>query len=230
MNESLVAEIATAMTAWLDCGQMKQLKSVLRAKLDAPSRAIPTMDNEALLQSFLNAKELEGCSKRTITYYESTLQKLEKSTDKSWNRVCTDDLRCCLSNYQNNNSSSKVTIDNIRRIFSSFFTWLEDEDYIAKSPARRIHRVKVPSIIKEVISDEDLETLRDACPTERDLAIIDLLASTGMRAGELIGLNRTNINLAERECIVFGKGAKERKVYFDARTKIHLQQYLNLTV
>lgn len=227
MNESLVAEIAAAMTAWLDCGQMKQLKIVLRSKLDAQKQVTQATSNEALLQAFLNAKALEGCSERTITYYESTLQKLLALVDKSWNRVTTDDLRRYLTNYQTNNGSSKVTIDNIRRIFSSFFTWLEDEDYVAKSPARRIHRVKAPSVIKEIISDEDLETLRDACPTERDLAMVDLLASTGMRVGELVGLNRANINLVERECIVFGKGAKERKVYFDARTKIHLQHYLN---
>ncbi|RNL43203.1 site-specific tyrosine recombinase/integron integrase [Paraeggerthella hongkongensis] len=227
MNDSLVAEIANAMTNYLDCSQMRQLKSVLRTKLDNKIEASPIADNSTLIKTFLQAKALEGCSQRTTAYYESTLQKLKGSITKSWNQINTDDLRQYLTEYQTINSSSKVTIDNIRRIFSSFFSWLEDEDYIAKSPVRRIHRVKAPSVVKETISDEDLESLRDACPTSRDLAIVDLLTSTGMRVGELVGLNKSDINLNERECIVFGKGAKERKVYFDARTKIHLSQYLN---
>ena len=118
-------------------------------------------------------------------------------------------------------------IDNMRRIFSSFFAWLEDEDYIAKSPVRRIHKVKTDSLVKEVLSDEQLEQLRDSCTTKRDLAIIDFLSSTGIRVGELVKLNREDIDFHERQCVVFGKGNKERVVYFNARTKLHLQQYLN---
>ena len=116
---------------------------------------------------------------------------------------------------------------NIRRILSSFFSWLEDEDCILKSPVRRIHKVKSASIIKETYTDEALEKMRDSCTNLRDLALIDMLASTGMRIGELVLLNRNDINFEERECVVFGKGSKERMVYFDARTKIHLQNYLN---
>ena len=115
----------------------------------------------------------------------------------------------------------------MRRIFSSFFAWLEDEDYIAKSPVRRIHKVKTDSLVKEVLSDEQLEQLRDSCTTKRDLAIIDFLSSTGIRVGELVKLNREDIDFHERQCVVFGKGNKERIVYFNARTKLHLQQYLN---
>lgn len=226
MNETLITEISNAMSTWLDCWQMKQLKTVLHCKLEAQSNECHSADNTMLIEAFLKAKSLEGCSERTIEYYESTLVKLAEANAKSWSRLTTDDLRQYLSDYQKRNSSSKVTVDNIRRIFSSFFSWLEDEDYIAKSPVRRIKKIKAPSTIKETISDEDLESLREACTTKRDLAIIDLLASTGMRVGELVGLNRSDINFAERECVVFGKGAKERKAYFDVRTKIHLQQYL----
>jgi len=140
--------------------------------------------------------------------------------------LTTSDLRTYLARYQQERKSSKVTIDNMRRIFSSFFGWLEDEDYILKSPVRRIHKIKTDKTIKETLSDEGLELLRDACDKIRDLAMIDLLASTGMRVGELVLLNRDDINFEERECVVFGKGSKERMVYFDARTKIHLQNYL----
>ena len=146
--------------------------------------------------------------------------------DKPAGRITTDDLRAYLSNYQQNSRAGKVTIDNIRRILSSYFAWLEDENYILKSPVRRIHKVKTTQTVKETYSDEMLELMRDECGNLRDLAIIDMLASTGMRVGELVRLNRADIDFDGRECVVLGKGSKERPVYFDARTKIHLQNYL----
>ena len=184
-------------------------------------------DDESLIESFLSAKRLEGCSDRTLNFYKSTIDKMYVSIGKSIKAITTEDLRSYLSDYQSSNDVSKVTIDNIRRNLSSFFSWLEDENYILKSPVRRIHRVKAADSIKETYTDEDLEKLRDSCDELRDLALIDILASTGMRVGELVRLNRSDINFNERECVVFGKGDKERIVYFDARTKIHLQNYLN---
>jgi site-specific recombinase XerD len=178
------------------------------------------------LESFLSAKKIEGCSDKTIKYYQTTIQNLLNHLQISVRSITTSDLRIYLSEYQEQKHSSKVTIDNMRRIFSSFFAWLEDEDYIIKSPVRRIHRVRTDTLIKETISDEALELLRDSCTEIRDLALIDLLASTGMRVGELVKMNISDINFQERQCIVFGKGNKEREVYFNARTKIHLLQYI----
>jgi site-specific recombinase XerD len=146
--------------------------------------------------------------------------------DKSIAEISTNDVRQYLSDYKEMKGSSKVTIDNIRRIFSSFFSWLEDEDCIAKNPVRRIHRVRADSLVKEIISDESMEILRDSCKEMRDLAMIDLLASTGMRVGELVRMNTADIDFQERQCVVFGKGNKERTVYFNARTKIHLSNYI----
>ena len=183
-------------------------------------------ENAELLESFLSAKKIEGCSGKTIKYYQATIQNLLNNLQISVRSITTSDLRIYLSEYQERNHSSKVTIDNMRRIFSSFFAWLEDEDYIIKSPVRRIHRVRTDTLIKETISDEALELLRDSCTEIRDLALIDLLASTGMRVGELAKMNISDINFQERQCIVFGKGNKEREVYFNARTKIHLLQYI----
>ena len=184
------------------------------------------VSNNRLLEIFLSAKLVEGCSAKTIRYYETTVKQLFKYMPKAVKEYTTDDLRAYLAVFQKKHKSSKVTIDNIRRIFSSFFSWLEDEDFILKSPVRRIHKVKTGEQVKEVISDENLEKLRDNCKCIRDLAIIDMLASTGMRVGELVKLNRNDVNFAERECIVFGKGNKERVVYFNARAKLHLQEYL----
>ena len=187
-------------------------------------------DNDSeqnLVDLFLSAKRIEGCSEKSLKYYESTIIAVLDELHKEVKQIDTDDIRSYLTEYQARKKSSKVTIDNIRRILSSFFSWLEDEDYILKSPVRRIHKVKTGTNIKETYSDEALELMRDSCTELRDLAMIDMLASTGMRVGEMVLLNREDINFNERECVVFGKGNKERLVYFDARTKIHLQNYLD---
>ena len=182
--------------------------------------------NEEALVSFLAAKKIEGCSSRSIAFYQTTLQKMFSHITKIYYSVTTEDIRLYLSNYQDTNKVSKSTIDNMRRIISSFFSWLESEDYIVKSPARRIHKVKTPKLVKEVFSDESIELMRQNCKNPRDLAIIDLLYSTGIRVGELVKMNRDDIDFQERQCVVFGKGNKEREVYFNARTKIHLKRYL----
>lgn len=184
-------------------------------------------ENEEYLNDFITAKRVEGCSEKTIKYYDSTIKNALKVLKKPIKQIVTEDLRTYLANYQKNSSCSKVNLDNIRRILSSFFSWLEDENHIMKSPVRRIHKIKTIKTVKETYTDENLEILRDNCTQIRDLAIIDLLNSTGMRVGELVKLNIEDINFNERECIVFGKGDKERRVYFDARTKIHLQNYLD---
>jgi len=183
-------------------------------------------DSSDLLQSFLSSKRLEGCSERTLTYYETTIDMMLKRVSLPVVNIGTDDIRHYLSEYQSERGSSKITIDNIRRIFSSFFSWLEDEEYILKSPVRRIHKVKFGRTVKDTFSDEELEKMRDGCDNIRNLSIIDTLSSTGIRVGELVRLNRSDVDFNERECIVFGKGESERKVYFDARTKLHLQEYL----
>lgn len=226
MNQEVINEVLCQMMPHLSNDQVVILKNVLEGamlKIGADS----DQSNEILVESFIAAKRLEGCSERTLIFYKNTIEKMLCVIAKNIKAITTEDLRGYLSEYQNNNSVSKVTIDNIRRNLSSFFSWLEDENYILKSPVRRIHRVKATTSVKETYSDEDLERLRDGCTELRDLALIDILASTGMRVGELVRLNRADINFNERECVVFGKGDKERIVYFDARTKIHLQNYLN---
>ena len=183
--------------------------------------------NTELITRFISAKKVEGCSARTLQYYETTIIHAVSNIGKSILLIDTDDLRNYLSNYQEQRFSSKSTIDNIRRILSSFYAWLEDEDIVIKSPVRRIHKVKSGSVVKDTFSDEELEIIRDNCDNVRDLAMIDLLSSTGMRVGELVNLNRGDVDLNQRECIVLGKGDKQRMVYFDARTKLHLEEYLS---
>lgn len=234
MKQTLIRQIQQEMAGVLNNAQRQKLKEVLEhcffyvdvISLENQSLS-QTKNNQTLKEEFLSAKQVEGCSERSINYYSSTLDNLIKTLQKAFNQIETEDLRVYLSEYQKKNNASKQTIDNIRRILSSFFTWLEDEDYILKSPVRRIHKIKTTKQVKETYSDEALERLRDNCKCIRDLAIIDILSSTGMRVGELVKLNRMDVDFTNRECVVLGKGSKERIVYFDARTKLHLQNYLN---
>ena len=230
MKEELIQNVLCRMLPALDNEQATMLKEALEKELVGKeivlSEEISKESDVDYVGLFITSKRIEGCSERTLVYYESTIRKMHDYIGKRTCNITTEDLRGYLSYYQTERNASKVTIDNIRRILSSYYAWLEDEDYILKSPVRRIHKVKTGTQVKEVLSDENIERLRDSCTEIRDLAIIDLLASTGMRVGELVKLNREDINFNERECIVFGKGNKERIVYFNARAKIHLQQYL----
>ncbi len=232
MKQQLINDVIQGVLPFLNNAQIEKLQSVLQHTL-FNYEIIENNDKkgsdleQGLLELFLSAKRIEGCSEKSLKYYKATIETMLCEVNKNIKQIETDDIRVYLTNYQNKKKSSRVTIDNIRRILSSFFSWLEDEDYILKSPVRRIHKVKTASNIKETYSDETLELMRDNCNEIRDLAIIDMLASTGMRIGEMVLLNREDINFSERECVVFGKGDKERIVYFDARTKIHLQNYLN---
>lgn len=231
MIQEIKNEIIQKMIPVLDNAQLENLSKVLDIAFFGVS--VVSCDkteentNEEIIDSFISSKRIEGCSEKSLKYYHKTISKMLSTVSKQVKHINTDDLRRYLTNYQEENNSSRVTIDNIRRILSSFFSWLEEENYIMKSPVRRIHKIKTTSTIKDTYSDEALEQMRDDCVDLRDLALIDMLASTGMRVGELVLLNRSDINFEERECVVLGKGNKERIVYFDARTKLHLKQYLD---
>lgn len=231
MKEKVMKEIEQKMASILNNEQKEKLREVLLYTFfnievtDIKDELIE--DTTDYLQLFISAKRIEGCSERTLNYYETTINNMIENLNKKVNCIETEDLRNYLSEYQARNNCSKVTIDNVRRILSSYFAWLEDEDYIVKSPVRRIHKVKANQTVKETYTDEELEEMRDACTEIRDLAMIDFLSSTGVRVGELVKLDIVDVNMQERSCVVVGKGGKEREVYFDARTKIHLQNYLN---
>lgn len=230
MKQQLIADVLQGMLNVLDNAQLKQLESTLYRVIEdyeVESGQQKRDNDDGLLDAFIAAKRLEGCSEKTLIYYERTITAMLNSVSISATRIRTEDLRAYLTTYQQERGSSRITIDNIRRILSSFFAWLEAEDHIVKSPVRRIHKVKAAIRVKETYTDEELETMRDRCPTARDLAMIDVLASTGMRVGELVKLNTADIDFGERECVVQGKGNKERVAYFDARTKIHLSEYLD---
>ncbi|MBR1444792.1 MAG: tyrosine-type recombinase/integrase [Firmicutes bacterium] len=226
MEEKIVT-ILNEMAEYLNISQMKKLQEVILKVFAENSPEKTELSNAEYLKMFLDAKRIEGCSERTIEYYRKTIEHLINTVTTPVRKITTEEMREYLAEYQKRGGCSNVTVDNIRRNISSFFSWLEEEDYILKSPMKRIHKIKTKTIVKSVISDEIIEKLRDCCSEIRDLAMIDLLYSTGMRVGELVRLNRDDVNLEYRECIVYGKGDKERRVYFDAKAKVHLKEYLD---
>lgn len=224
--EEKIVKVLNEMAEYLSVSQMKKLQEVILSTFseNAPNKL--EIANEEFLKMFLDAKKIEGCSDRTINYYRVTIEHLLCNIDTAVRKVTTEEIREYLADYQKRNNCTNVTIDNVRRNISSFFSWLEEEDYILKSPMKRIHKIKTKVVVKNVISDEGIEKLRDNCRELRDLAIIDLLYSTGIRVGELVNLNIDDIDLDGRECVVYGKGDKERRVYFDAKAKVHLKSYI----
>ena len=237
LKTEVIINITNDMAILLNEYQLEKLKETLQTNLEKIEMSLLTDDKEKLqiketnenyINSFISAKEVEGCSIRTIKYYREIIEKMILKLDKAIQEITTEEIRKYLSDYKDNNKCNSITIDNLRRVLSSFFAWLEDEDYIIKSPVRRIHKVKTPSVIKDTLTDENLEKLRDSSNCIRDLVLIELLYSTGIRVGELVKLNINDINFEDRSCKVIGKGNKQREVYFDARTKLHLKQYINI--
>ena len=236
MKTEVISNITKDMEDSLTDYQLNKLKESLIINFEGVEFIIKTDElkhqeeldeNKSMIDSFISSKQVEGCSERTIKYYKEIIEKFVNTFDKSIKQISTNEIRNYLSNYKDNSSCGSTTIDNIRRVLSSFFSWLEDEDYIIKSPVRRIHKIKTAVVVKEVLTDENLERLRDECENIRDLSLIELLISTGMRVGELVNLNINSLNFEDRSCIVLGKGNKEREVYFDAKTKLHLKEYIS---
>ena len=234
MKELFIEKVIDGSVNFLDNNQRIKLKEILaKICLNYQIEIIEQykiqevqMNNADILNKFMSSKEIEGCSTRTLNYYKDNITKMLDRINLPIAEITTEILRNYLANYKNNSNVGMVTIDNIRRTLSSFFAWLEDEDYIVKSPVRRIHKVKATKRVKETLTDENLEKLRDTCSNVRDLAILELLISTGMRVGELTRLNISDMNFQERSCIVLGKGNSEREVYFSAKSKMYIKKYL----
>lgn len=237
MKTEIISNIANDMKDSLTDYQLNRLKESLIInfedidfiiKTDEKKHQDELLENKRMINEFISSKEVEGCSERTIQYYQEIINKFDDAFDKSIKKITTEEIRSYLSQYKEISKCGSTTIDNIRRVLSSFFSWLEDEDYIVKSPVRRIHKIKTAIIVKETLTDENIERLRDKCENIRDLSLIELFISTGMRVGEIVNLNINDINFEDRSCIVLGKGNKQREVYFDAKTKLHLKEYIAL--
>lgn len=236
MRELFVEKVIDTTEDFLDNNQRIKLKEILTEiclnyqieSIEQTEKQKILKNNTDILNKFISSKEIEGCSTRTLNYYKDNIIKMLYTINLPIDEITTEILRNYLADYKSNSKAGMVTIDNIRRTLSSFFTWLENEDYIVKSPVRRIHKVKTTRRVKETFTDENLEKLRDTCSNVRDLAILELLISTGMRVGEITRLNISGMNFQERSCIVLGKGNSEREVYFSAKSKMYIKKYLEM--
>ena len=234
MKELFVKNVVNETIDFLDNNQRIKLKEILTEiclnyqieRIEPTKKQEILKNNTNILNKFISSKEIEGCSNRTLNYYKDNINKMFDAVNLPVNEITTEILRNYLADYKSNSKAGMVTIDNIRRTLSSFFAWLENEDYIVKSPVRRIHKVKTTRKVKETLTDENLEKLRDTCSNVRNLAILELLISTGMRVGEITRLNISDMNFQERSCIVLGKGNSEREVYFSAKSKMYIEKYL----
>ena len=226
MKNELIRLIESNMEYYLDEIQIARLNESLKTilndfevfKKDNNLSVDESKENHELLVSFLSAKQIEGCSEKTIDYYRNTIFKMLESVNLKIESITTDDLRKYLADYKNQSYASKSTIDNIRRVLSSFFSWLEDEGHISKNPVRRIHRIKTKRVVKEVLSDENFEVLRDKCDNIRDLAMIELLASTGIHVGELVKIQRALKNNGYY-LTAYGHYLKVDGIYWDYTVK-----------
>ena len=178
------------------------------------------------LQEFLDVKALEGCSKATIENYKFNLNKFLLGVGKDPTEIATQDIRKYLADYKRERGVSNTTLDNMRRVFQSFFTWMHREGYVLKDPCAAVNKIRADKIIKNPYSDEEMELMREAAKNLREKAIIEVLYSTGMRIGELEKLNKDDIDFVNGKAIVFGKGAKEREVYFNVKAQLALKKYL----
>ncbi|MBU9728302.1 site-specific tyrosine recombinase/integron integrase [Diplocloster modestus] len=233
MEERLVIEILQSATEYLSLEQLEKLQNTLYIKLHdyeikeiCTDLTISTDGNYQLLDMFLATKRVEGRADSTLKYYNYILTRMIDNVNKLLKEITTNDLRYYLAIYKKDHDVNNITIDNMRRIFTSFFGWLTEEEYIRNNPAKRLKKTKIDKLIKEPLSDEQLEKIRCNCEKERDLAIVDFMYSTGVRVSELVALNRTDINFVSKDCIVMGKGSKQRKVYLNAKASLHLKSYL----
>ena len=223
-NADNVRAVESMMREHLSSDQMHTLRDALETVF-MPSDA-GQLDNERYIAMFIDAKRVENLSARTLEYYESTLRRDVAYIGKPVRFVDANDVRRCLAWLLVDRGCSPTTVNNDRRILSTFFQWLEDEDIIRKSPVKRTKALKEEKGDKKPFTDEDVVRMREACRDDRDRAIVELLLSSGMRVSEMCGLDRADVDLAARECEVLGKGRKRRTCYFSAAAKFYLEKYL----
>lgn len=238
LNEEIVLDVVNSMSTVLSGEQLVKLKDVLYMKLMRFNIELKSIDNELtivdndninmqILKNFTLSKELDGKSTKTTQRYEDILRPVLLEINKPIQDIVTDDLQQYLWDYKTNRNVSNSTLDGMRRIMSSFFSWCRIKKYICENPAEGLQKIKSEKKVKQIITDEELERIRMCCKTDRDIALVDLFYASGIRVGEMTELNIDDVNFVNKSIIVHGKGNKYRTVYFDGRTKVRLEKYLS---
>lgn len=182
--------------------------------------------NAAIVNHYIMVKTIEGLSNKTLRYYRCEILKFLTAMNKPVSSVSTNDIRYYLA-VKMKNGVSKTTADNTLRILRTFFKWTAAEEIIKKDPTLTIKKIKFDKLIKKPFSESELEQLRASMKSTRDKAILEFLFSTGARVSEVAALNKADVDFVKEQCIVFGKGHKERYVYLNAKCIFWLQRYLS---
>jgi len=231
-KEEVVRTIIDSLSEHFDDSQLRTIENTLHLNLrdcdlirKNEETALTTDINPdaRAFQMFFVAKKIEGLSKKSLEYYTIILRQFFCVINKPLATITTDDVRYFIATKQ---SLSLTSVNNMRHVLLSFFTWLCNEEYIQKNPVLKIKNIKQPKILKRPFSQTEIEELRDACNNLRDRAIIEVLLSTGMRCGELSNANITDIDFSTGEILVTGKGNKQRICYLNASAKKRLKDYL----
>lgn len=216
--------------------RLNQVKALLYMQLSQfqifkEETAVSThVDNsEHLVKQYLACLAVRGCTEKTVLAYKQEYKMFFGMVNKSVQDITTNDIRGYLAHCKFSRKNSDNTINNRITMLRTLFTWLAEEECIEKNPMLRIKENKVERKVKEVFTDEQVTMIRDIAFKQniRDIAIIDFLYRTGVRISELVTLNRDDIDFVGRQCIVFGKGRKERPVYFNGDVAVHLREYLD---
>lgn len=234
-KEKFVDGILEAMAPDLAPEELQKLEAVLvirlqNIRLEAESRELVVSDRhwERVLRTWLATKRLENCSPGTLANYGRCIRMMLDRLNRRLRDITTGDLRCYLAMYQAERQVGLSYMETMRHMISSFFGWLTDEGYIDRDPSRRLRKIKVPEVIKKPYSAAELEALKRHAGSQRDLALLEIMYSTGARIGEIVALDRCQINLTGKDVIIYGqKGKKERYVYLTESCCYHLRRYLD---
>lgn len=234
IRNEIVDAVITAMTGIIDSIASDRLQNVLLSELNKYEVQERTTDivvrdgsAEGLLRKFLATKRIEGKSENTIKYYNDVIGTFVNHLDRRIFEVTAFDLRLYLSMYKEKRKVNNRTLENTRKVLSSFFSWLYDEEFIPHNPCRAVKQIKYDKVIRKPFSGEQLEKLKNSCTNARDMALVHFLHATGCRVSEVVAVDITDIDFQNRELVVYGKGGKERTVYLTTVAAMYIQEYIS---
>ena len=233
MKEEFILKVLEQAMAFVTNDQARQLRVVLENELyqydlqQATLSLVPVNNIMDKVKLYLACKKLDGLSESTLNSYQRILYKFSRVMQKDLETIDVMDIRVYLAMHTKSGLKNS-SIATLISVLKSFFVWLENEEYLKKSPMRKIRNIKTNKYIRKALTPEELEMLRDACLSQRDKAIVEFFYSTGCRLDEAQQLDKKHIDWSTGKITVLGKGKKERIVFLNAKSKVHLWKYIEL--
>ena len=179
-----------------------------------------------VVKIYLVCKRMAGLTDATLENYRTVLEVFFREIQKQPDQITANEIRLWLYSYQQRNGISNRSLDKYREYIARFFSWAQDEGYIAVNPAKNVESIKYEEKPRQALNQVELEYLRLACRTSRELAIVEVLYSTGARVSELAGMKRSDVDWNEKSVHLFGKGRKHRTSWLNAKAEVALRVYL----